>query len=396
MLVGCTQKNKITEKPKDELEGTITIWSTKDNHNLLDLSAKNFNKLHNKVSINIVEVGTNDILDKFQVAQISKLNLPDMLCVNDEDVQRLLKKGFEAFEDIGDDLKKDSYLKYKIENLTFNSKLYGFPLGSKPVVMVYRNDMMQTAGINIEYIKTWDDYIVKGKTAADKTGKAMAVLPFEDEKTYRVFLNQLSGSYFDKDGKLEVNSSKGIRALEVLKKIYNSGVVKNAKSHEEMINLFKSGDTLSAILTAEELSSMHKQLPELKEKLQVMRLPAFEEGGNQAINASGSNLIIINSSSNKKLVVDFAKFAVENRDNIKALINELGVYPSYTNNYDEKGFGDKKFLELLDEIYSINYTENFYKITDSIKEAVSSSIIKAQDSKTVLDELQKSLSIQIK
>lgn len=393
ILAGCKSTAIVESKPKDEFEGSITIWSSKENYSLLNLSAYNFNKLHSSTAINLVEAGSNELFDKLQVSLISKENLPDLICVNDEEVQRLLKSNASVFEDTSGDLKKEDYLKYKIDNLSLDGKTYGYPLSSRPVVLVYRSDIYQASGIKNEYIKTWQDYLEAGRIAAVKSGKPFVILPFEEEKLYRVFLNQLGGSYFDKDGKPEVNSPKALRALEMLNKFQISGIAKSAKDFEESVYLFKN-DTASGILaTTEQLKKIYKESPELKEKIQIMKFPAFEEGGNQAVSISGSNLILMKDSKNKKLAQEFAQFTSENRDNLNSFINELGEMPAYTYYNDEKGFGDKLLLDITEEVYGINYTDKFYKVKEAITKVLMEVFREEKEASGIMNELQKNLSI---
>lgn len=387
IISGCNKNVEVKDKPKDETEGNITIWSSRENFDLINLSANNYKKLHSKVSFNMVVVGPNELFDKLQMELLSKENLPDILCTIDEDIQKLLNKQDAIFEETSDDLKKENYLKYKIDNLTFGGKLYGFPLAEKPAVMVFRTDILEKNQINLEYIKTWQDYI---------SLKVSSALPFEEEKLYRAFLNQLGGSYFDKEGKVEVNSQRSLRAIENMKKLYTSGVVTNAKSFEEANSLLKKGEINSALISAEDLSKLYKELPELRSKLQVIKPPAFEEGGNQAISLGGSSLMLVNSSKNKNLSLDFTKFTAENRENLVSIMAELGAVPAYTNYNEEKGFGEKILRELSKELYGINYTNKFSAVKAPISEAVSNILVKGQDAKNTLDELQKNLSIQIK
>jgi ABC-type glycerol-3-phosphate transport system substrate-binding protein len=387
IISGCKRDVEVKDKPKDEIQGNITIWSSRENFNLINISTNNYNELHSKVSFNLVEVGSSELLEKLQVALLSKENLPDIVCTNDGDIQKLLNKQAAIFEDTGDDLKKENYFKYKIDNLSLDGKLYGFPLAEKPAVMVFRTDILEKNAINLEYIKTWEDY-----TAL----KVSSALPFEEEKLYRAFLNQLGGSYFDKEGKLEINSQRSLRALEKLKKLYSSGAVRNVISFEDANSLFKKGETDSVLISTEDLSKIYKELPELRDKVKAIKPPSFEEGGNQAISFGGSSLMLLSSSKDKSLSLDFTKFAAENRDNLISIIAEVGAVPAYTNYNDERGFGDKVFLELSKELYGINYTNNFSEVKAPISQAVSNIIIKDQDAKNILDELQKNLSIQIK
>lgn len=396
---GCKKRNVVENKTVDDLEGKITVWTTKESSSYIKNSINNYKKLHEKVNVEITEINEADIESKLAAESEGKANLPDVICVEDENAQALLKKFSTLFENTSDDIKKDNYLKYKIDNLTYQNNLYGIPLNSKPAVMVYRTDILETAKINPEYIKTWEDFIEAGRTL-NNSGRQIAALPLEDEKTYRMYLNELGGSYFSKEGKVSVNSQKCIRALEILKRMYSSQILQNVKNNEEAVGLLKQGKTAAAIVSSEEVKNVLEKSPELNGKLRLMKLPAFEEGGNQSISLNGSNLIIIGSTKNKKIVMDFTKYTAENKDNLSMLIKETGMFPAYTYDYDEKWFNEKDvflkeqrpyflYSNIAKDINGFNYNESFNKIADSIKDTYSAVVIKGQDIKIALDDLQK-------
>lgn len=391
VLAGCKRNTVAENKPKDELKGKIVVWSNKENINTLKSSIENYKKIHENVTIDLLEKSKDDLL--------SSTDLPDMICVDDEDVQTVLKKFSNTFENTSDDIKKENYLKYKIDNLTFEGNLYGIPFNSRPVIMVYRTDILEAAKINPEYIKTWEDFVEAGKKIKSND-RFMIALSLEEERTYRMFLNQLGGSYFDKEGKPSINSQKPLKAAEILKRISSSEIARNIKSNTDAVGLIKEGKIASAMVSPEDLKEISKQAPELKGKLKIMKLPAFEDGGNQSVSFNGSNILIVNKSENKKAALDFAKFTSENKENISSFIKSLGLLPAYTYNYDEKWFKAKDeyfedrapmavFSNVAKDIYTINYTDNFSKIIQPVQEAFSSIVLKGSDIKITLDDAQK-------
>ncbi|MCM8712038.1 ABC transporter substrate-binding protein [Clostridium sp. SYSU_GA19001] len=405
-ITGCQNANTADNKPKDEIAGKITLWTNRDSINILKLSAENFKKLHTDVDIDIIEVGKTELKEKLSLSLSLKSDLPDIVIAEDEEIQFIINRFKDSLEDVGDYIKKGDYLEYKINNLSFENKLYGIPLNSKTAVMIYRVDVLNSLGINAEYIKTYEDFITAGQNVLKSSGKKMIALPADIENTYRMLLNQLGQSYFEKDGKPVLNSPKTQRTLGILKKIYESGIVQEVKSTKDYINLIKNGTVAAAVLTPEGVNSFIKEIPELKGKLQVMKIPAFEEGGNQAVSLGGDNVLLLNSSQNKKAAIEFSKFTTEDKDNITELIKELGMIPSYIKYYDEKWFGKEEeyfqgqklwrlYSELAEDIYAVIYTKHFSKVKQSVQEAVAKIVLQGQDAVTIIDELQKSAETSI-
>ncbi|MFL0245831.1 ABC transporter substrate-binding protein [Candidatus Clostridium stratigraminis] len=400
-ISGCTNLKNEAKKPVDNIQGKITVWTDKKNIEGMNLSIGGFKKLHNKAVIQIVEVSDSDLNKKLSDSLNLHSGVPDIVVVEDENAQLFLKNFSAALEDTSGDIKKDNYLKYKIDNLTRDGKLLGIPLNSKPGVLIYRKDLFLSAGINTEYIKTWQDFITAGKGIISKDKVPILLLPLENEETYRIYLNQLGGSYFDKTGKAAVNSATAIKTFNMLKNLYADGGIGNTESFATALELFSKGKAASALVSIEDLNKLTSN-PELKNKLGIMNLPAFEEGGNVSVTTGGTNLCILNSSSNKSLALEFSKYEAENRDNIKSLLEKGMMFPAYNNFYTENWFlktdaalGNIKLWKLLsdeaDDIYTINYTDKFNSVSSAIIPVQQSIILKGADSKSSLDDLQKRL-----
>lgn len=402
IISGCTKQKVVNNETIDKIQGNITIWTDKKNSEALKLSIGEFKKTHEKATIQVEEVNEKELFDKLNSSISLKSNIPDVVIAEDEDAQLFLKAFARNLEETSDEIKKDNYIKYKIDNLTRDGKLLGIPLNSEPGVLVYRKDLFLSAGINAEYIKTWWDFILAGKNIANSDKVPMLSLPLEEERTYRLFLNQLGSSYYDKDGNAAVNSEGNIKAADMLKNLYSEGVIENINSSTNAVTLLIQGKVASAILSFADISTLIKNSPQLKGKLAVMNIPSFEEGGNQAVTLGGANLLILNSSANKNLSIEFSKYIAENRDNIKLLLEKNSLFPAFDSYYDEMWFSkkeayfdDMKLWKLLSDdaqnIYGINYTENFNAVKSPIKDSVTSIILKGADSRSTLGDLQKKL-----
>jgi len=131
-----------------------------------------------------------------------------------------------------------------------------------------------------------------------------------------------------------------------------------------------------------------------------MPLPVIEEGLNFGAVNGGSNILVPEDAPNKAAAIEFVKFAMTD---IKTQVNafsKYGLYPSYKPVYKDpvfdkevEYFGGQKiwkfFAEIGDKVPSINYTENYDEANDHFKDAQARILIKGEDVKATLDELQK-------
>lgn len=389
---GCVNKTVISNEPEDTLEGKIVIWGNKNSIEALKLSAHNFSKLHAKVSIDFIEVDKDKLEEKLNACIDLKANIPDIIAVEDEQVQSIIKDFKDNLKETGSSIKKEEYLKYKIKNLSLENKLYGIPFNSEPAVMLYRSDIFLKAGANAEYIKTYRDFIDKGKSIVKFTGKKMIAYSLEDDEVYRRMLNQLNQSYFDEDGKPLLNTPSAHRVLENLKIFQEEELVQRVGPSENIINIVKAEKAAAVIASPEDVFRVMKELTQFKGKLDIMKVPAFEEGGNQSISLGGTNLMLLKSDIDENLLLEFAKFTTENKDNITSLISSTGFFPAYSYFYDEKWFqqgGNILYSQLAKDIYTFNYTENFSKVVQSVQNAIGKIILAGEDINITMEALQK-------
>lgn len=402
MFNGCTKTKVESKKPEDNIKGKITVWSDKEDLQVLKISIDNFKKLHSKADIQLQEVDNENVYLELKKALDSNTAVPDIVVVKDKNIQVLLKNYMKNFADVSSIIKKENYLKSAIDNATKDGKVLAIPLSCKPAVVLYRKDILASSKVNPEYIKTWNDLITYGQTIFQAQKINMLALPLSEESTYRMFLNQLGASYFDKTGNVTINSTQAVRAADMLKLLYTQGSIQNVASQANVMELLKQGKIAAAITDYVEARKLLKSNPELKDKLGIMKPPAFEEGGNQGINLGGSNMLLINSNADKTLASEFSKFMSQDRDNLKLLLNDGLMFPANTSYYEDiwfskasGDFGGIKLWKLIsqnaEDMYGINYTENFSVITSELKNSLENIVIKGGDSKALLDDLSNKL-----
>lgn len=402
-FMSACSSNRPASKDKETLEGKIVVVTDKRYEKQLKVAADNFEKFHKNVVIDIdVE---DEFTEKISKEYMNNKERPiDVISVEDKSVQNLLYRFPDTFLDVTDDV---SYLKDKIstgkfDNLTLKNRVYGLPLSSSPKVMLYRSDILESLGINLDDIKTWKDYIDLGKKISKDTGKSlMTNIRDENSNLYYILANQLNTSYFDKDGKLNLSSEQWIKALEMVKLLYSEGTVYDLSHKDSIIENIKKDKIISFIADPLYVTDLIQYLPEQKGKWRAMKLPAFEAGGNRDVSVGGLNIMINKSSANLEIAKEFVKFAAtDNRTQIE-MMNSQGAFPVSTDIYNLVEFNknndyyNEKIWFLFSSVekgsQGIKYVSNFQVLDESIKDALSIENLKSKDIKSIMDQLQKEL-----
>lgn len=406
-MVGCAPKQEAAPadtgaQESTELSGTITIWSWDVAAKSLTESAENFKKLHPNVEFVIEDLGTDQVYDKLTTGLSANVGLPDIVSIEGERVSGFASKFPQGFEDMTGVVDPTQFLKVKISECTVGDKLVALPWDGAPCGLYYRTDYFEQAGIKAEDIKTWDDFIEAGKKM-DKIGVKMLPTAISKRSTiYEFLLSQQGVSVFNKEGKTDFTSEQSLKAMDMVKKMYDAGIIYDSVNWDGLVTATKEGKVATVASAVWWAGTMKDEIQESSGKWAVMKLPALTEGGMTAATNGGSNIMVTAASANKKAAVEFAKFAMTDTASLVNGFEKYGLYPSYIPTYadpifekEEPYFGNQKiwklFAEIGQEIPEINYNENLQEVTDMLINAQAKVLLKNTDVKTVMEELQKNV-----
>ncbi|MFS0788912.1 sugar ABC transporter substrate-binding protein [Shouchella sp. 1P09AA] len=368
-------------------ENTLTAWAWNINIPVLEEAASQFAEEHPDFELEIIEVGTPDVYQRITTGlQANGEGLPDIMLVEDDRVQGYLSNFSDAFLDISeygfDTDHHDKFPSFKTELLTVDGGVYGFPFDAGPAGVFYRTDLFEDAGIDVEQIHTWDDFIEAGHTLRDELDVALTGIDISnDDGVYRMMLNQQGTFYFDENEEINLASDESIRAMEVVQRLHQEGLNENLVGWDAWLTGLANGNVATAPTGAWLTGSLTEQAPDLEGQWGVMPLPAMEEGGNQASNLGGSNYMISAGTNNPELAYDFMEF-FSTTDDVQLTAMENGLFPSLNTIYEDDVFtspvayfGDQAIWELfagmMDDIPAVNYTGNYSIARDETETAQS-------------------------
>lgn len=390
------------ESKAEELSGTIVVWSWDVALKSLQVAAESFKKEHPKVEFQFEDMGTDQIYDKVLTGLASGTGLPDVVSLEGERVPLYVAKFPNGFVDLTDVVEEDHFLPVKMAEVTVNGKAMAFPWDAAPCGVFYRTDLFEQAGVKAEDIKTWDDYIEAGKKI-DKIGVKMLPLAVSKNDTvFRLILNQLGAFYFDGEGKTVLDKEAAIKAMSIVKKMYDANITYDNVNWDGLVTCTKEGKVATVANAVWWAGTLQDECDNLSGKWAVMKLPVVEEGGKIGAMNGGSNIVIPSASENKKAAVEFVKFAMTDKESVIKGFSDYGLYPSYIPSYsdpifdsDVEYFNDQKiwklFTEAGKEIPKLNFTENFSEVNDLVVDAQARITLKGADVKSTMEELQKNV-----
>lgn len=200
---------------------------------------------------------------------------------------------------------------------TREGRIFGIPHDVHPVMLGYRRDLTEKAGIDMESIKTWDGFVrtmLPMRVDLDGDGTPdrypLAFWPTDLDKV-ELLLLQGGGRLFDDEGRVELASETNARVLARMV----SWCVGPDRIACEVPDFSMSGDKLKEqgyavcyFFPDWMCDVWHKEIPGLSGTMRLMPLPAWEPGGRRTSVWGGTMLAIPKTTTDFEACWEFAKY----------------------------------------------------------------------------------------
>lgn len=408
VLSGCSTGTAAGSAPVDpgaKVSGEITVWSWDTAAAALKRLATGYQKAHPGTRVKVVDIGYDNAYDKLSVGLQAGTGLPDVVTIETDRTPGYLAQFPKAFTDLTPMVgaeKADFDPSKWAASVDASGALRVVPWDSGPVGLFYRSDYLKAAGVAPSSLATWADAVAAGEKIKAATGHTLLSSDLSTGGTFLMLLQQQGAGIFDAKGAVSVASPAGVRALTLLKTLYDKGLLKNVKGWDGRVGSAKRGDSAVTPEAVWWTGTLTGEMPELKGKYGVAPLPAFTDGGVRTSNNGGSGLAVPTQAKNPQLAASFLSYALADATNQASMMRREGLFPSYLPALDDPYFqqpdpyfqGEKVyqlFAGLTSKIPPVTYTADTPKATDIVANAVVASVLNGKDPKAALDDAAKQI-----
>ncbi len=314
---------------------TLTVWVWDINKPALEATIDSFHEMHPGVEVVVEDLGNQNVYDRgLAGCAAGGFDLPDVYLVENNEAQVFWATFPDCFTDLrelGASELVDLFPGFKWAELTVGDAIYAVPFDSGPTAVFYRRDLYEMAGIDVDAIETWDDFIAAGQQlneATDGEVKMGTVAKGADDEWFRMLANQAGCFYFDNEAtEVTVNQPGCVTALDTLNRLFQADVLA-VGGWVEQIQLIQNDAVASSLFGSWYSGTIAAEAPDQAGQWGVYLTPALEDGGVRASNLGGSALAIPASSDNKELAYDFVVNALADIDNQIMILRDYGLTPS--------------------------------------------------------------------
>lgn len=290
-----------------------------------------FNKLYPNIEVKLVTLQYADHHNALTTALATGQGLHDVEAIEIGFVGRFAEG--QGFEDLNKppynaDLYKKLFTPYTIAQATSaDGRFIAMPVDIGPGTFYYRKDILDKAGVNPSSMMTWNGYIEAGKKIKAMDKNIFLIANAADVAWINIFASVGAGEgyYFDKSGKVIVDSPRFVRAFELAKQIRDAGLdAKIGAWTNEWYDGFKKGTVATQFSGAWLQGHLQNWMaPETKGLWRVQQLPEGLYGS-----WGGSFYGIPSASKNKAEAWTLIKYLTTNRASQIAAFKAIGAFPA--------------------------------------------------------------------
>jgi arabinosaccharide transport system substrate-binding protein len=243
--------------------------------------------------VELLQLGLPAIERRMLASFFSGTPCADLMEVERRTVARAFAGPIEAvgFVDLTDRLRQDGLLE-KINGPSFSpwssrGRVFGLPHDVHPVMLGYRADIVEAAGIDVSKIETWDDFerVMRPLQEMDEQGvaKRFALSMWETHGDHlEVLILQAGGTLISEEGEVTIDSEINRKVLMKVSE-WCAGpnrIAMDAPNFTASGNQMKVAGKVICAFMPDWMGDVWKhEMPELAGKIKLMPLPAWEKGG---------------------------------------------------------------------------------------------------------------------
>ncbi|MDX8045487.1 ABC transporter substrate-binding protein [Gracilibacillus sp. S3-1-1] len=293
----------------------------------------------------------------------------------------------------------DNAVTSRFENYAKDGNYYALPTHVGATVMFYNTEIMDEAGVDIDSINTWDDFVEAGKQVVENTDSVMWNVGTEDWlMDMWPMISQQDSDAFDENGELILDNQTNIDTLQFLQDvIYEHEIAEVApggmNQSEEFYGYFSDDGAASILAPLWYMSRFLDSMPDMEGKIAIRPMPAWEEGGKRSAGMGGTGTAVTNQAEDTELAKEFLAYAKLSEEGNTNLWTVLGFDPPRWDTWESEEvqadnkyydfFGDGIFdmlLEVRDDINTLHFTENTPEVISEFHTNVTQETIRSNTS----------------
>ncbi|MEM7626924.1 MAG: extracellular solute-binding protein [Planctomycetota bacterium] len=353
LFIAVASTIAVTVWPEKEIEG-VQVWVFARNHaELYDVLAQEYNAdadAGDTSRLNITTIDNDALTRRVLSGFWSNTPLADLIEIERDKMTQFVTGPLEhvGFTDLTDRIMAEG-LDKKINYPSFGpwtsrGRIFGLPHDVHPVLLCYRADLVEQAGIDVSEIETWDDFarvmkpLISDLDGDGRPDRYLLNLWYSQMGELEVLLLQAGGGTFDENDNSLVASDANVMvvAQSVAWMVGPERIAIDAPEFDASGNQLKLDGRVVAVVMPDWLAGVWKSdLSQLGGKLKLMPLPAWEPGGRRTSVRGGTMIGIPKATEDFETAWQIAKYLYISPELSERLFEASNIISPVTEFWDE-------------------------------------------------------------
>jgi arabinosaccharide transport system substrate-binding protein len=339
ILIAVTSSIIVAFWPAPDRKG-LEMWTYAREHALMYQPVIDiWNKTHDPPA-NMYLISEDAMADRMMSGFLSHTPVADVIEVEHALIGRVFGGPVEdvGFVDLTETLKREEIYKEMNEPSfsawTSRGHIFGLPHDVHPVMLAYRADIVEKAGIDVSKIETWDDFsrlmrpLLKDVDEEGQPRHYPLNLWYTSMDQIEALILQAGGNLFDKDDQPVIDSDANARVISTVIS-WTTGpdrIAADAPEFSDSGNRLRLTGYVVCSLSPDWLTGLWKSdIPQLKGTLKLMPLPAWTPGGRRTSVWGGTMLGISKTTKDFEKTWAFARNLYLNDEVARQLYETNGI-----------------------------------------------------------------------
>jgi len=331
----------------------LSLWVFVDRHGLfMQHQAERWNEINPDRPINLTyeQIEYTQMHDNLLASLLVGTGAPDLA---DVEIKKFatFTKGVLHFIPLDDAIApyRSDIIESRLAPYSANGHNYGIDYHLGSFVMYYNTAILEAAGVDVDSIHTWDDYIAAGQqvtqdTDGDGTPDVyMTSLETTDIFSAYALMLMMGGGTYNAEGQIILDSPENVAALQFMQDlVYEYGIARAASggghhAPDHYVDLTE-GRIASLWMPQWYMTRFPDNMSSELAAVEVVRpMPIFEEGGYTTTMGGGTGTVITDQIDPSKIALaqEFLAFAKLTYEANVSLWTDLGFDPMRVDVYED-------------------------------------------------------------
>ncbi len=237
---------------------------------------------------------------------------------------------------------RDKLVASRLSLWSSRGHVFALPHDVHPLALMYRADLVEALGIDVDKLRTWADFAEMGRVVTrDLDGDGVLDryaldLPLSGGDALVALLLQRGVGLFDEQGRVTFDDPRAAAVLAwyVRQTRGKDRVATECGWGQPLLKAMSDGLALFYLAPDWRTFMTETDLPHLAGKMKVMPLPAWEPGGRRTSVWGGTGLFITKASQHQELAWELAKFLYLNKPALGARFLATNIIPPFKEAWD--------------------------------------------------------------